>query len=268
MTKHNFDEAIQLAPVEGNLFAGVLTESYNNMVGPFGGITAATLLQAVMIHPERLGTPVSLTVNFAGPLSLGEFTIEATPMRTNNSTQHWFIVQRQDGVVTTTASAFFALRKDTWAEQELAMPSAPSAETVAPVAARFTPHWVENYDIRFVEGGFDPAKAEPRDSSRSVMWVREKPERLLDFQSLTAIGDSFFPRMFIRHQTPMPAGTVSITLQFHATQTELQEAGSAFLLASAQANRAQQNYADQTAHFWSPTGKLLLTSHQMVYFKH
>src|SRR5699024_12815765 len=120
---------------------------YNKSVQPFCAITSSTQLQAVMIHPERLVTPVSLTVNFAGPLSLGEFTIEATPMRTNNSTQHWFIVQRQDGVVTTTASAFFALRKDTWAAQELAMPSAPSAETVEPVAARFSPRWVENYEI-------------------------------------------------------------------------------------------------------------------------
>lgn len=267
MTMHNFDEAVQLTPLEGNSFAGELTESYNNMVGPFGGITAATLLQAVMQHPERIGTPVSLTVNFAGPLTLGDFTIEATPMRTNNSTQHWFIVQRQNGVVATTGSAFFAERKDTWAEQELSMPEAPEVNTLAPTPARFAPHWVENYDLRFVEGGFDPAAATPRENSRSVVWVRDAPQRPIDFPALAAIGDSFFPRMFIRHQTPMPAGTVSITLQFHATQAELEETGSEFLLASAQANRANQNYADQSAYFWNPAGTLLLSSHQVVYFK-
>ena len=32
------------------------------MVGPYGGITAAITLQAVMQHPNRLGEPTALTV--------------------------------------------------------------------------------------------------------------------------------------------------------------------------------------------------------------
>lgn len=267
MSAHNFDATVALTPNSNNVFLGNLTPSYNNMVGPFGGTTAATLLNAVMQHPDRLGDPVSLTVNFAGPLALGEFSIEATPMRTNNSTQHWLIVQRQNGEVATLGTAFFALRRDTWAEQELSAPEAPHPSSLAQVQVLAKPHWVENYDIRFVEGEFNPMAGKPQANSRSLMWVRDFPERVLDFQALSAIGDSFFPRVFIRHQEPMPAGTVSLTLQFHCTAEQLESVGSGYLLGEAQANRAHQNYVDQTAHFWNEQGDLMLSSHQMMYFK-
>jgi hypothetical protein len=36
------------------------------MAGPFGGVTAATLLRAIEVHPDCLGEPVAPTVNFAG----------------------------------------------------------------------------------------------------------------------------------------------------------------------------------------------------------
>jgi hypothetical protein len=34
------------------------------MVGPFGGTTTAQLLQAAMLHPERLGDPVAMSDSF------------------------------------------------------------------------------------------------------------------------------------------------------------------------------------------------------------
>ena len=72
------------------------------MVGPFGGATAAVLLNAVLKHDKRLGDPVSITVNFAGPIEDGPFTIAAKPTRTNRSTQHWSMTLFQhDGQIAT-----------------------------------------------------------------------------------------------------------------------------------------------------------------------
>src|SRR5699024_6572478 len=56
---------------ESNDFHGQTSKRYNNMVGPFGGVTAATLLRSVLEHPERQGIPVSLTINYAAPVSDG-----------------------------------------------------------------------------------------------------------------------------------------------------------------------------------------------------
>ena len=54
---------------------GRTVPEWANMVGPFGGITAATLLHAVQVQPDCHGQPVALTVNFAAPIADGEFDI-------------------------------------------------------------------------------------------------------------------------------------------------------------------------------------------------
>ena len=47
------------------------------MIGPFGGVTAAQALNAVLQHPQRLGEPVAFTVNFATALADGPFLVQA-----------------------------------------------------------------------------------------------------------------------------------------------------------------------------------------------
>ena len=48
---HPFDEAIQLEPQGDGHWRGHTHEAYGNMVGPFGGATAAAALAAVLAHP-------------------------------------------------------------------------------------------------------------------------------------------------------------------------------------------------------------------------
>ena len=121
---HPFDEAVALDALVASAdehgrasarqFEGRPHPAYANMVGPFGGVTAAQALAAVLAHPERLGEPVALTVNFAAALADAPFRVEARPARTNRSTQHWTVTMTQtgaDGVdaVMLTASAVTAL---------------------------------------------------------------------------------------------------------------------------------------------------------------
>ena len=63
---HILDAAVALTPQAGNAWAGHTSPAYANMVGPFGGTIGATLLNAVMLHPERLGDPMFRTKNFTG----------------------------------------------------------------------------------------------------------------------------------------------------------------------------------------------------------
>ncbi|MGP1684999.1 MAG: acyl-CoA thioesterase domain-containing protein, partial [Giesbergeria sp.] len=65
---HPFDDALQLRANAPGQYLGQAPAPYWNMVGPFGGITAATLLRAVLQHPDLLGEPLSLTVNYGGGL--------------------------------------------------------------------------------------------------------------------------------------------------------------------------------------------------------
>ncbi|HEY2197804.1 MAG TPA: hypothetical protein VGH69_08940 [Mycobacterium sp.] len=52
---HAFDRAIALEVVDDDVVRGATRPEWANMVGPFGGVTAAILLRAIQLHPESAG---------------------------------------------------------------------------------------------------------------------------------------------------------------------------------------------------------------------
>lgn len=264
---HPFDEAVRLTAAGEGRYTGNPHPAYANMVGPFGGVTAATLLQAVLHDPRRLGEVLSLTVNYAGPLADKPFDIVVNPTRTNRSTQHWNLALTQDDAITTTATAVFGVRHETWSSTELALPSVPGADDVPVYPMPELVAWTRNYEMRYVEGAPPEADAGPRPESSTTMWVRDFPGRPLDLPALTALSDVFYPRVFRRLGAFVPAGTVSLTTHFHAAGDVLAEQGDRPVLASARAAHFGGGYFDQSARLWSEAGQPLATSHQLVYFK-
>lgn len=265
---HPFDAAIALQPEAENTFLGHTSAAYGNMVGPFGGVTAAQALNAVLLHAKRLGDPIALTVNFAAALADGPFIVTARPARTNRSTQHWVLDIQQDGETVLTGTAFFGLRRETWSADEHTMPQVPPPSEVQPGEAPARVEWVKRYEMRFIEGAI-PTEWDGKDQgiSRTRMWLRDSPARPLDFASLTGLSDVFFPRVWRRRPKLVPIGTVSMTIYFHADQALLAATGSGYLLGQTQAQAFRNGFFDQTAQLWNEAGELLVTTHQVVYYK-
>jgi acyl-CoA thioesterase len=265
---HPFDAAIALEPRGEGRWRGHTHEAYGNMVGPFGGATAAAALAAVLAHPARQGEPIALTVNFAGPVAQGPFDIEATAARTNRSTQHWSVQMRQGTDVVATATAVLATRRETWSAVEAGFPVAPPAEGLPRTPPMDRVRWTSAYDMRFIQGPlqFATPPAGPQDSL-SLLWVRDEPPRALDFCSLAALCDVFFPRIFVKRASWVPIGTVSFTVYFHADAATLAAIGTHHLLAHARAHQFRNGYFDQSAELWGPGGELLAVTHQIVYYK-
>ena len=271
-TPHSFDQALVLESTAPGLFRGHTSPAYWNMVGPFGGITAATALRAILLHPDRLGDPLSLTVNYAGALSTGPFTVQATPVRTNRSTQHWTvsIVQTDaqgEQVVTTTATAVTAVRRETWSLADVAMPTVPGPEGLDAYPPAPGIEWFGRYDLRPVTGALPRQWNGQGDSSLTQVWMRDSPPRPLDFCALAALADVFFPRVWLRRAVHVPAGTVSITVYFHASPAQLEATGTGHVLGQARAQEFRNGFFDQTVQLWSESGTMLATSHQIVYYK-
>ena len=269
---HPLDQALALQERAPGNYTGHTTKAYWNMVGPFGGITAATLLQAILQHPQLLGDPLSLTVNFAGAVSEGEFTVNACPVRTNRSTQHWMLTLEQPGpdgemVVATTATAVTAVRRETWSQTDSPMPQVAAPEQFAQAAPAFRSQWLSAYEMRPVSGNLPTVWDDSGDTSLTQLWVRDAPERALDFVGLAAVSDIFFPRPWLRRARQVPAGTVSITTYFHASREQLAQTGSSHLFAQARAQEFRNGFCDQTAQLWSADGLMLATSNQIVYYK-
>jgi len=275
MNNHPFDKALELQPAgsgQPGTWLGASSPAYWNMVGPFGGITAATAVQAVMRHPDRLGEPIALTVNYAAALGPGPFTVQATPVRTNRSTQHWTLLLSQpDGqgadAVVMSATAVTAARRQTWSANDTPMPATPAPSEVAPRVFAVGLEWLRRYEMRLVEGMVPEVWDGGGNDSLTRLWVRDEPPRPLDFPALAAMADVFYPRVWLRRATHVPAGTVSITTYFHADSGQLAQTGEGFLLGQARAQAFRNGFFDQTAHIWSEAGALLATSHQMVYYK-
>ncbi|MFW9807172.1 MAG: acyl-CoA thioesterase domain-containing protein, partial [Candidatus Thorarchaeota archaeon] len=102
---HPFDEAVELTPTSSSTYEGCIPETYANMVGPFGGIIVAVILNGILCHKERQGDPVSITVNFAGPIAYTPFELTVRLIRTNRSNQHWIAELTQESIVAATDTA-------------------------------------------------------------------------------------------------------------------------------------------------------------------
>ena len=262
---HPFDQAIALDAVDSNRFSGRTSPAYWGMVAPFGGVTAATALNSTLLRPERLGDPLSLTVNYAGPLQPGEFEVETTLLRTNRSTQHWAvqIVQGGEREVMISAIVVFAVRRPTWSLTEARLPDVPPA-VQCPLAPkdRDMP-WLERYDLRPVRGRL----MQENTDSVTHGWMADAPPRPLDFPALASICDAFFPRLFLRRPTPTPIGTVSLNVYFHVDTATLARQGSAPVLGVAAGQVCNAGFFDQHGQIWGEQGTLLATTHQIVWYK-
>jgi acyl-CoA thioesterase len=268
MTQHPFDAAIEVRPQVDGSWLGHTHPGYANTVGPFGGITAAQALNAVLRHPQRLGDPISLTVNFCAPVADGPFVVQVRPARTNRSTQHWVIEFQQGGQAVLTATAVTAVRRETWSMDEEPMPACAPPHEV-PLSAVLPPlEFFQRYESRNIMGGFPAVWDGSGDSSLSRLWVRDQPPRPLDFAALAALADISFPRVFIRRATYVPVGTVSMTVYFHANAGQLADTGSGYLLCQARAQAFRNGFSDQSSQLWNEAGVLLVTTHQIVYYKH
>lgn len=271
MTAHVFDQAIALSATGDGQYTGATSPAYANMVGLFGGITAATVLNAVLQHPDLLGEPLSLTVNFCAGLAEGPFAVTAQPVRTNRSTQHWVMQITQTGATgeietVTTASAVTAARRATWSVDDEPMPAVPTPVEVPPYTVPSPVEWIRRYEMRPIEGAIPHTWDGSGSDSLSRLWMRDAKPRSLDLCGL-ALADVFFPRVWLRRATRVPAGTVSMTVYFHAGSAQLAECGHGWVLGQARAQAFRNGFFDQTALLWNEAGHLLCSSHQVVYYK-
>ncbi|HVZ43566.1 MAG TPA: thioesterase family protein [Ramlibacter sp.] len=267
MTLHVFDAAVALEPIGDGEFRGRTNPAYANFIGPFGGMTAAQALNAALLHPDRLGDPVAFTVNFAAALADGEFEAQARVARTNRSTQHWIIELKQAGATVATATLLTAARRETWSSHEVAPPAVPRPQEVARTTRRAV-EWVKRYDMRFIEGRIPHEwQGQGDEDSLTQLWLRDEPPRPVDFASLCAMSDIFFPRIWLRRATQTPLGTVTMTVYFHADADLLRATGDGWLLGQVRGQGFRNGFFDHFGQLWNESGELLATTHQLMYFK-
>ena len=269
---HPLDAATALVgPVDAVIRTARTSDGYWTFIGPFGGVSAATALRAVLERPDRDGDPIAITVNFCAPIARGEFEVHTRRARANRSSQHWLVEFRQgeSDEAVLTASIVTAVRRDSWSHQPSPAPALPPFESTAAVDHQGSLPWVAQYGFRFAEGALEMSATmfDPPRSPRSTLWLCDDSPRPLDALSLLAMSDAFFGRLFQVIGRIPPFGTVSMTTHFHASGDELAAHGSEPLAAVADAHVFHRSYCDQSVELYGRGGQLLATSTQIAYFK-
>jgi acyl-CoA thioesterase len=265
---HLFDDATRVTAGDSR-WQGQTSQDYWAFVGPFGGVTAATMLRALIDHPQRSGDPLALTVNYCAPIAEGDFDLDVRLVKANRSSQHWCVELTQDGgEVATLATAVFAERRPSWSHQPALFPQGIPFEQIQPYP-RIKATWANQYDFRFIEGNPDlsGAKNDAPASAFSKLWIADRVPRKTDMLSLMSMSDAFFARIFHARHEMVPFGTVSLTTYFHADAEELAAEDISRVLAVADAKIFHKSYGDQNGELWSPNGRLLATTTQIGYFK-
>jgi len=267
--QHPFDEASELIRRDDGALVGHTSPAYWNFAGPFGGLTGALMLRAALEEPAREGTPVAMTVNFAGLVGEGEFELRPVLVRGGRTTQHWAVDLRQGDRVLATASFVFARRAETWEHQPARMPDVPPAESIEPLDTTKWMAWLSNYQFRFAAGAPVLSRSihDPLHSQRSVLWVNDRVPRRLDWLSLAAMSDAFFPRVLHARGIGAKMGTVTLSTYFHCDQDELDAHGTAPLLGVADGDRFSRNFQDQRIQLWGHGGRLLAVGSQVLWYE-
>lgn len=266
---HPLDEAIRLERTAEDRLLGRTSERYWNFGAPFGGATAAVLMKAALSDPRRIGDPLSITVNYCAAIAKGEFAITLREVRTNRSTQHWYLELSQPGQgIAATATVVCAIRRKTWSHLAARPPATRPPEDVPVFPTSGLSVWLERYEFRFSEGAPERGDPDaPPASARSVVWLNDRPARPLDYASVTALSDAFFGRIFHARRSVFPISTISMTTAFHVDSAAMAALGSEPLLGLTDAHLFDQGYFDQASELWSRAGQPVATSTQMVYFR-
>jgi acyl-CoA thioesterase len=266
--EHLFDQATRVTAGDSR-WQGRTSPDYWAFVGPFGGFTAATILRALVEHPQRAGDPLSLTVNYCAPIAEGSFDIDTRLVKANRSSQHWCVeLSQTGGDVAALREHGGRQRRPTWSHQVGQGPDAKPFDKIEPYT-KIAADWAKQYDFRFIEGAPDMRSGPHKEpaSSFSKLWIGDRVPRKVDMLSLMAMSDAFFARVFHARGELVPFGTVSLTTYFHVDAEELAQRDITRVLATADAKTFHKSYHDQSGELWSPDGRLLATTTQIGYFK-
>jgi len=266
---HPLDAAIALRSLAEGHWRGRTSEAYGNVIGPFGGMVSAALVNAVLSDPRAAGDPVAITVNYCTAIPNGDFDIHSRLIRAGKYLQHWLLELHSDDKICTTATLVLGNRSETFAMHPAKMPDVPPADRIVPSDTTEAPmNWLRQYEFRTVTGIAPFNLPEPKtQATSSIAWVSDHPARALDHLSLTSLADTFILRVALARGRLDPMGTVTLTTYFLATAEELAEQGSAPVLGLADANRIDGHFHDQPMQIWSRSGKILATGSQLGWFK-
>lgn len=265
---HIFDQSIDLKRTSGDApdvrFEGAATEHFKNIIGPYGGWSAAILAKGLIEAAGPEMELVSITTDFLAGAREGPVMLDVVCDRGGKNTQFWnaALTAKGDQKPSNRAMGILSRRRETVSWTEGNRPDAPVPEDCD--RANLPMAWSRTVEMRPTRS---PPFSKGDGRTDSLAWIRLDPARPLDAVALVALADTPTPRLFhVTGEVGMVA-TVSMTVYLHASAEDYAAVGTDYMLIETHAARGGRGFYDQHARIWSRDGRLLATTQQIVWYK-
>jgi acyl-CoA thioesterase len=263
MAAGDLESALALSRSGDGTWIAHADPNYESMNGMFGGWTAAVALRAICDGVDGEAVPSALTVNFVGKVEPGsDLLIKTRGVGGGRSVSYWQSELTADDVTLAVASVVLTERRETDGHLEITMPDAPDPATLDVTYPAPGP-WGERAPVRPIFG----LPPHNRASTYSTAWVREASGRSVDHLQLALLADHRAPRSFFWSDGPRPSSTLTLSVYFHATESELDAVGDDEILSEAFGVRGAHSTSEEHLRLWSRRGALLATSVQMGWYR-
>ena len=261
----SLDEAVALAPEGPGRWRAHADPDHESINAMFGGWTSAVSLAAVTASADDRLRPSAMTVNYLAAVAPSTTPIvHVEHLGGSRSIDHWRADLRsaETGDLQASASVVLTARRPTEDHDQWAMPDAPEPNTLKEFHAPGTQG--QQTDIRNVRGDEDTYGC---GDTRTLAWIAMASGRPLDHLQLAYLADQYAPRSFYWGVGARPSATLTMSVYFHATDEELADVGSDYILNEATGTRGAHATSGQQARLWSRTGVLLATTEQLAWYR-
>ena len=231
----------------------------------FGGILAALALQELSSLLDTDRQPISLNVQFVGPVVPGTMKVAPSIIRRGRYLTQGCVSIEQNGKVAVEAQAVFGTERAS--ELKLESKSLTLSKTIeaslplSESVARNFPNFIQHFECHYTESGF-PFSGEGKGDIGGFCRHRQ---RATGYPGLVALFDAWPPTLLPMYHKPVAASTVHWHVQFYGKSTHSIDFSKEFCEYHATTLHAEAGLATTDALI-SLNGQTLASGRQLVAF--
>lgn len=262
-----FDDSLQLTAHSPGCFAFHPNKDYWNFNSAFGGWVAAAMIKALHLTESYRGEIISQHLQFISAVKADTLYALVISREKKRQTDFWSVIisdAPEGGRTLAVAEIVAGARRSH--ELNYNPPLPPYKEPEECVRMRnnpLSPRWLDRYELMLSSGV--PFSKNP--TPHSVILIREDDQRPPDPVSIAAILDASMPRVFFLTYTARLASTISMSSHVYASDAEIAEIGSDYMVLEADSASVRHGLSNEEARLFRRDGLLIATSYQTAVFK-
>ena len=258
------EDAIDWKPREPNRFVGAISPDWAQGRGAYGGVVGAGVARAISQGVPEDRVLRSITMAFAGPVEPEtDFECSTRLLRAGRNASFVHASLEQEGTQRVVATGAFGVpRESSVSIDGPARPEAPPPEEgmLMPYFEGLTPRFTKQLEIRLTHGAF-PFTGELKTEMGGWCRFRDTSAKG-DPPGLLAMIDAWPSPVLSGVSMPAPASTIRWAVDFVATDAG--EPLDQWWYYSVDAVFAVDGYVSAEASLWSPSGRYVARSSQLV----